>query len=335
MARILIVEDESIVATDIKTTLEGLGYKVVSTASSCEEAIKKAEEDRPDLVLMDIVLKGDGDGIEAASQIHKRFDIPVVYLTAYADDKRLEQTKYTEPMGYLIKPFEDRELHAAIQMALYRHKMNRELKESEEKFRGIFEESPIGIALYDSKGRIINANRSCLNIFGVSEANMANSFKLFDNHNIPEDIKQKLLKGKSVKFETRFELDKFKIQKSKQKVKSEIIYLDMQITPLGLKEKDLIGGYLVQIQDISDRKRMEELRRKAFGQISENIERFAILTDGIRNPLAVISGLADLKIEDSSKKLRHQVNRVIKILEQLDKGWLESENIRKFLRSYQ
>ena len=117
-AKILVVENEAIIARDIQDKLEDLGYDVPAIASSGEEAIKKAEEIKPDLVLMNIGLKGDMDGIDAAAHIHNRFDIPVVYVTAYMDEKRLERAKVTEPFGYIIKPFEDKELASTIEKAL-------------------------------------------------------------------------------------------------------------------------------------------------------------------------------------------------------------------------
>jgi CheY-like chemotaxis protein len=125
--RILVVEDEGIVAHDIKHMLNGLGYEVPVIASSGEDAIKRVAEKKPDLVLMDIVLGGDMDGIEAAKQIRARFDIPVVYLTAYADETTVSRAKMTAPYGYLVKPFTEGELHAAIEIALHKHEMEREV----------------------------------------------------------------------------------------------------------------------------------------------------------------------------------------------------------------
>jgi len=118
-AKILIVEDERIVARDIQKSVEALGYLVCAMTSSGEKAIQKADEFRPDLVLMDIVLKGAMDGIEAAGQIGAALKIPVVYLTAYDDDDILQRAKITTPYGYITKPFNDRELHIAIEIALY------------------------------------------------------------------------------------------------------------------------------------------------------------------------------------------------------------------------
>ena len=126
--RILVVEDESIVAKDIQDMLKGLGYTVPAIAFSGEQALKKAEEIQPDLVLMDIKLKGDIDGVEAARQIRGHFDIPVVYLTAYADKDTLERAKITEPFGYILKPFKEIELYTTIQIAIYRHKIDEVLR---------------------------------------------------------------------------------------------------------------------------------------------------------------------------------------------------------------
>ncbi len=126
--RIMIVEDEWTVAEDIKMSLQNLGYTVSSVASSGKEAIQKAGEDRPDLVLMDIVLQGKMDGIEAANQIRSRFNIPIIYLTAYADEKVLERAKITEPFGYIVKPFINEDLKIAIEIALYKHKAEKKKK---------------------------------------------------------------------------------------------------------------------------------------------------------------------------------------------------------------
>ena len=127
-AKIMIVEDEWTVADDIKMFLERLGYTVTSISSSGDEAIQNAEKDKPDLVLMDIVLEGEMDGIEAANEIRTRFNIPIVYLTAYADDKILERAKITEPSGYIVKPFVNEDLKINIEMALYKDKTEKEGK---------------------------------------------------------------------------------------------------------------------------------------------------------------------------------------------------------------
>ncbi len=131
--RILVVEDEHIVAMGIKKMLKSLGYTVTGIASSGEDAISKAESTFPDVVLMDIMLKGDMDGVEAAMGIKEMFNVPVVYLTAYSDSKILERAKRTEPFGYIIKPFDEKDLYSSIEVALQRYRKEKSelLRENE------------------------------------------------------------------------------------------------------------------------------------------------------------------------------------------------------------
>src|SRR5919106_186047 len=130
--QIMVVEDESIIAEDIQAMLESLGYTVPAIAFSGEEALRKAVETHPDLVLMDIVLKGKMDGVEAAEYLRTHQHLPVIYVTAYADDKTLRRAKITEPFGYILKPLDERALYTAIELALYKHRMEQKVKESEQ-----------------------------------------------------------------------------------------------------------------------------------------------------------------------------------------------------------
>ena len=130
-ASILVVEDEHIVAKDIAARLTRRGYSVVAIASTAAEAITEAGRHRPNLVLMDIMLKGDVDGITAADRIRELYGLPIVYLTAYADDNTLQRAKVTDAFGYILKPFEERELSITIEMALYKHRIEARLRESE------------------------------------------------------------------------------------------------------------------------------------------------------------------------------------------------------------
>lgn len=120
-SNILVVEDEAIVSKDIQNSLVKLGYTVVGAAATAEKAIELVREQHPDLILMDIMLKGDLTGIDAAEAIRKEFSIPVIFLTAYADEATLEKAKVTEPYGYIIKPFKEIDLQTTIEMALYKH----------------------------------------------------------------------------------------------------------------------------------------------------------------------------------------------------------------------
>lgn len=152
--RILIVEDEIITAADIRESLQDMGYTVLAIVSSGEEAIIKVEENNPDLVLMDIMLSGEMDGIETAKQILLRFNIPVVYLTAYSDKIILERAKITEPFGYILKPFNERELHINIEIAFYKHKMERELRQSEKWLAAILKNLGEAVIATNKKGII-------------------------------------------------------------------------------------------------------------------------------------------------------------------------------------
>ncbi len=119
--KILIVEDEAVVSLDIARRLEKMGYDVIGRLASGEEALELVQEERPDLVLMDINLQGEMDGIQTATTLYKEHNLPVIYLTAYAGEGTLERAKESKPYGYILKPFKERELHAAIEIAISRH----------------------------------------------------------------------------------------------------------------------------------------------------------------------------------------------------------------------
>src|SRR4029079_16644125 len=123
--KILIVEDERITAEDLEEVLKDLGYQVSGVVSSSEEAIREAQRNPPDLVLMDIRIRGEIDGAETALLLRERYDVPVVYLTARADRDTLERAKQSRPLGYIVKPFHEAELHASVEMALYKHRHDR------------------------------------------------------------------------------------------------------------------------------------------------------------------------------------------------------------------
>ncbi|MGC9517800.1 MAG: response regulator [Methanomicrobiales archaeon] len=167
--KVMVVEDESVVAIDIGQRLETLGYNVTSIVSSGEKAIEKAGEDKPDIILMDIVLKGKIDGIEAAQEIYKRYSIPVVYLTAYSDEKTLKRAKQTGPFGYIIKPFEDRELHSVIEVGLYKHEMDLKLRESEARYKAIVTSMNDIIFTLDHDKRCTSISESKLERYGVDK----------------------------------------------------------------------------------------------------------------------------------------------------------------------
>ena len=137
--KIMVVEDSIVVSRDIQARLANLGYGVAATAVTGQEAIDRAEETRPDLILMDINLKGPMDGVEATEHIHQRLDIPIVYLTAQSDEGTLKRAKLTGPFGYLLKPFDERDLHTTIEIALYKHESQIKLQDESDQNLTLFE----------------------------------------------------------------------------------------------------------------------------------------------------------------------------------------------------
>lgn len=206
--RILVVEDEAIVARDICKRLEDLGYQVAAVVDNGEGALEQSRELKPDLVLMDIVLKGKQDGVEVANKIKSELGLPLIYLTAYADDTTIERAKVSEPFGYIIKPFNDRDLNVTIQMALYRNIMEKKLLEREERYRDLFENTNDIIMLLDEKGCFRYVNRRWHSALGydVNEIKSLNIFDILDPSCLEHcrNNFEKVLSGKDANVEAVF-----------------------------------------------------------------------------------------------------------------------------------
>jgi PAS domain S-box-containing protein len=168
--QILVVEDEALVAKNIGMELNELGYGLCGVAACGEDAIRLAAETHPDLVLMDIVLKGDLDGVETTQKIREQMDVPVVYITAYADEQTLERAKKTEPFGYLLKPYEERELHTTIQIALHKHRAGRMLKEMHDWLDSALRWMPDAVVLTDAEACIGFINPMAETLTGWAQA---------------------------------------------------------------------------------------------------------------------------------------------------------------------
>ncbi len=174
--KILIVEDEYIIATDIQSMLYMRGMESTKIAINGEEAISEVKKDPPHLILMDIVLSGKLDGIETAAIIKKEYDIPVVYLTAHTDNATVRKAKITEPHGYLLKPINEMDLYTTIEIAIYKHGIDRRLRESEEKYRDLAyhlqtlreeERTQISREIHDELGQTLTALR--MDLFWLQE----------------------------------------------------------------------------------------------------------------------------------------------------------------------
>ena len=165
--RILVVEDEAIAARDIQLQLAALGYEPVGHAKRGEEAVLLAGELLPDLVLMDIQLAGAMNGVEAATLVRQRHSIPVVFLTAFAEDTPLEQAKLAEPFGYVPKPCAERELRIVLEMALYKHHIETALRDSEDRYRSLFNNLQNGVLLVGLQGEVLLANQRACDLLGL------------------------------------------------------------------------------------------------------------------------------------------------------------------------
>jgi PAS domain S-box-containing protein len=260
--KILIVEDENIVAKDIQNTLKSLGYLVAGIAASGEDAIQKAGETRPDLVLMDIMLRGYQDGVEAAQRIQAQYNIPVIYLTAYTDDKTLQRAKITEPYGYLLKPFEERELHIAIEMAIHKHRMAKKLQEREQLLTKILRTINDAVIVLDPKGEVVFMNAPAENMTGWKQKEAAGKtvaeiFKIVDG-----DSQTAATDGAVTA--AGGERQSWLVAKDGRKIP-----IEDEAVPLRDEAGNLTGAILV-FRDISAR-RQAQANEKRFRQMAENI----------------------------------------------------------------
>jgi two-component system, LytTR family, response regulator LytT len=204
---ILIVEDESIVAKDIQQSLKKLGYNVVGIANAAEQAIELAKEHTPDLILMDIMLKSALSGIDAAMEIRKTMNIPVIFLTAYADSSTLNKAKETEPFGYIIKPFKEIDLHTAIEMALYKHKKESEVRKERDFLYNLVENKEGGgIIFIKSNSKLVKLKTSEIYFVEALKDYVTINAKQgrFTIHSTMKDIDAKLSSGEFIRVHRSF-----------------------------------------------------------------------------------------------------------------------------------
>ena len=316
-ANILVVEDENIIAIDIRNRVLNLGYGVAGVVAKGEDAIAKAEETLPDLVLMDIKLRGEMDGVEAASRIRLDLDIPIIYLTAYANTSTLERAKFTEPFGYLLKPFEDTELQVALEIALYRHRMERRLRESERRFRLLFENSPDAIFITDPEsGEILDANPAASELLLRPHAEIVglHQSKLHPPHMF-----------ESAMTEFSDQVHAFRKNRKANPVESVILRADgTEVCVEVLAQIVQLNGEPVfqsSFRDISQRKRAEEDKKRLEVQLhlAQKMEAIGTLAGGIahdfNNLLMGIQGNASLVLHTMDSA--HPQFERLKTIEQL------------------
>lgn len=288
-AKIFIVEDEIIVSMEIQDRLRGLGYTVCGAAVSGEQAIQRAMETQPDLVLMDIMLKGEMDGVEAAKKILSSYDIPIVFLTAHSDKATLQRAKITGPFGYLLKPFDERSLHTTIEMAIYRHDMERQLKESRQWFATTLSSIGDAVIATDAKGRIqfMNKVAESLTAWSQSEVlnkkldNVLNIVNEKDRSPVEDPVRRVLREGVILGFSNHT------ILISKDGSEKHIVESAAPIKD----EKDNITGVVFVFRDITEQRNLEAQFHQA-----QKMESVGMLAGGMahdfNNILGAILGYA-------------------------------------------
>ncbi|MBZ2165468.1 histidine kinase dimerization/phosphoacceptor domain -containing protein [Methanobacterium spitsbergense] len=297
--KILLVEDDSLEAMDLKRTLEFLGYEVPCVASSAEEAVAKALEIMPDLILMDIFLKGDCDGIEAASKI-KELNIPIIYLTAHSEESTVERAKVTEPYGYIIKPYNINEIKYSIEFSIYKNKMEKALRESEERYSKTLDAVNDGLWDWDtSSGNVFFSNNYC-KILGYDPGEFpANheSWRLLVHPDDIDSVEKKV--QESVESGRGFEIDlRMKTKSGKW----------LNVSTQGKEiEKDSTGNPTRIVGTLRDRTD----RVKAEKMIKESLEEKEMLLKEIhhrvKNNLMIISSLLNLQSQYITDKASQDI----------------------------
>jgi PAS domain S-box-containing protein len=319
-ASVFIVEDELIVADDIRMTLENLGYTVAGIAQTGEAAITGILESAPDLILMDIQLAGALDGIATAEWVHTHGGIPVIFLSAHADIASLDRAKVTEPYGYIVKPFEERELHSVIEMALYKHSMERTARENGRIIMILANAIPDAILLLDADQKIIALNESMAQRLGRNpSAIIGSAIGSPVPFGLPAEVPAYLEETKRLGRALQYEL-----QEGGQ-------WFTMIFSPIP-EPGGTDSQVLIQFHEITDLKLIEQrIREKGLSQIDRNMEQFQILNDQIRNPLQAISGYLELDCKAFKPRILEQIQLIDSLITRLDHGWVESEKVRSFL----
>lgn len=295
-ARILIVEDENIVALDIKNRLKNLGYAVAGWATTGQDAIDQAARTTPDLILMDIRLRGELDGITAAEQINAQLGIPVIYLTAYSDEATLQRAKVTGPYGYLLKPFEDRDLHTTIAMALYRHKIEQELKDNQQWLRTTLNSIGDAVIATDANGRIKFMNPVAEALTGFTQADATGReaqevFRIINGHthqSCPSPILLAMETGHAVELEENTYL----LTRD-----GRAIAIDDSAAPIR-NDHDQIEGVVLVFRDITTRRQAaDQLHRYMLELQQQNAELDAFahtVAHDLKTPLVPVIGFAEV-----------------------------------------
>ncbi len=274
MHAVLVVEDERIVAKDLQQTLDGMGYDAFALAASAEEAVARASERCPDVVLMDIRIKGQRDGIETAAILRERFGVPIVFLTAHADDATLERAKKTEPHGYLLKPVKPAELRSAIEVAVYRHGMEKQLRERERWFSTTLRSIADAVITVDLAGRVTFMNPAAELLTGTR---MAQGMGRAASEVVPQlDAAQRAL-------DERQPLPPREARRVESSSGSRLI--SDSAAPV-MDEGELLGAVMV-FRDVTDQRLLQQQR-----ELSDRLSSLGTMAAGVahevNNPLSIV-----------------------------------------------
>ena len=290
--QILIVEDEGIIAKDLQSMLRRLGYEVPVTVGTGEKAILTALANQPDLILMDINLRGAIDGVEAAAAIGRQQDVPIVYLTANSDEATLQRAKVTDPFGFLIKPFEERGLHAGIEMALYKHRTDRRTREREEWLSTTLKSIADAVITTDREGRITFLNEAAEKLSGWKHADALGCpypavFHILDETTraVPPDrVAVSLSEGVSGNF------GNLALLLSRD---GSEIPIEHSVAPIRRGADEQIGGCVIVFSDVSGRRQLEDQLRQV-----QKMDAIGKLAGGIahdfNNAITAIMGYAEM-----------------------------------------
>ncbi len=322
MARIMVVDDEMIIAMQLEVCLRDMGHEIAWLASTGTEAVREAARLGPDLVLMDIVMPGKLDGIGAAERIRQDLNIPVVFLTAFSDDKVIERA---HAYGFIIKPFQERQIKAAVEVALHTSSMERRLRESEARLRGLIEQAGDGFFLHDFDGCLVDVNHRACQMMGYSRKELLRlSIMDLEVRSSPEELGKMwrgIQPGQYVDFEG-----------VARRRDGSVIPVEARMGLFGESGTRLV---LALVRDVSERKRMEDALVRANEDLERRVaERTAELEVKTRNLEETNTALKILlkqreedKAEIEDSVLSNVRNSILPYFEKIRKSRLNSEQM--------
>ena len=285
--RILVVEDESIVALDLQDRLQEIGYSVPAIARTGEQAIKKVHDTQPDLILMDINLAGEIDGIEAATRIRQSFDIPVIFLTAFSDRPTLDRARDAGPYGYIIKPFEIESAHSAIEMAVNRHVLELQIRASEIRYRRLYEQSNDAIIIHSLGGTIQDINGRACEMLGHDRETLLQTKVLTlhpeEEHETVGQALQILAERGATQYESRF-----------QRSDGTLIIVDISASVFD-REKGLVQAIARDMTERVNAAKTLVAQKVELEARNEELDAYAhTVAHDLKGPLGLIVGYAQL-----------------------------------------